>query len=162
MWSSRRAILSLIGVAGLSACGFSPLLGEGGAAGALRGAVLPDEPDSRIGFRFTTRLEDRLGRADAPRYALGWSIDTGAEDVALTPENVATRVRVTGRLTWSLRPIAGGDPVAGGTLETFTAYSATSTTVATRTARQDAEDRVAQALADLLVTDLYARADSLP
>jgi LPS-assembly lipoprotein len=161
MWWSRRATLLTLAGAGLTACGFTPLLGDGGAAPGLRGAILPDEPDTRTDFRFATRLEQRLGRADTPRYALGYRIELGSEDVALTPENVALRVRVTGRLIWSLRPVAGGDPVAGGTLATFTAYTASSTTVATRTARQAAEDRLAEALADLLVTDLYARAATL-
>lgn len=160
-WSDRRAALGLIAALPLAACGFTPVLAPGSAGRALQGAVLADAPASRLDYVLVARLEDRLGRAEAPRWALGYTIATRATGSVVSAADVATRVTVTGRLDWSLRPLGGGDPVAAGTLENFASYSATGTTVATLAARRDAEDRLMTILADQLVARLYAEAAAL-
>ncbi len=163
--SDRRAALLLVaGLAlgpALAACGFTPVHAPGGPGGALAGTVLTDPPESRLDYVVTARLEDRLGRATAPRWALGYTIRTRETGGAVSAEGVETRYTVTGELDWSLRPAGGGEPVRSGTLESFTSYSTTGTAVATLTARRDAEDRLMTILADRLVAMLYAEAGAL-
>jgi LPS-assembly lipoprotein len=159
--SDRRTVLKLLAAVPLAACGFSPVYAPGGAGGALRGRILADAPDSRLGYAFVARFEDRLGRAEAPSWALGYTIETREVAVGVSADNVTTRYNLTGRLLWSIRPLAGDEPVLSGTEESFTAYSATGTAVATLTARRDAEDRLMAILADQLVTRLYAEAGAL-
>ena len=48
--------------------------------------------------------------------------------------------------------------VTSGTVDSFTGYSATGSTVATRAARADAEERLTTILADQIVTRLIAAA----
>jgi LPS-assembly lipoprotein len=155
--SDRRSLLIALAALPLAGCGFSPVHGPGGTGEALRGTIEPDAPSDRLSYAFVARFEDRLGRAPAPRWALGYTIQTRQIPIGVSADNVITRFNVTGQLNWSIRPAGGGDPVATGTLDSFTAYSATGTTVATTTARRDAEDRLMTILADLLVTQLYAR-----
>lgn len=145
----------------LAACGFTPVHGPNGQGGALRGTILADAPDDRAGYAFVAQFEDRLGRAEAPRWALGYRISTRRNAIGVSPENVITRYNIIGTLIWSIRPIGGDEPLMTGTLENFTSYSATGTTIATVTARRDAEDRLMILLADDLVTRLYARVGEL-
>lgn len=159
--SDRRTVLGLLAGTALASCGFAPVYGPGGAGGALRGQIATDAPDTRLGYAFVAQVENRLGRAEAPDWALGYRIETREIPIGVSPENVTTRYNVAGRLVWSLRPAGGGDPVLTGTLDSFTSYSATGTTVANLTARRDAEDRLMALLADQLVTRLFAEAESL-
>ncbi|MCX7644266.1 MAG: hypothetical protein N2Z62_03090 [Rhodobacteraceae bacterium] len=159
--SDRRTVLALLALP-LAACGFTPVYAPGGPAAALRGSIRPDDPADRAAYAFVARFEDRMGRAGpgAP-WALGYRIAVQEVGAGLTPENVATRITLQGRLDWSLRPGGGGDPVASGTTEAFTAYSATGSTTANLAARRDAEQRLMILLADQLVTRLGAEAAAL-
>ena len=58
------------------------------------------------------------------------------------------------KAAWALTEPGAAEPLASGVVETFTAYSAFGTTVATQEAQADARDRLAIALADLIVTDI--------
>lgn len=155
-WCDRRSLLALFAALPLAACGFRPVYGPGGSGSALRGTILPDAPTDRPSFAFVNRIEDRLGRAEAPRWALGYAIEMREIAVGISADNVTTRYNVTGRVVWSIRPAGGGDPVLTGEAESFTAYSATGTTVATLVARRDAEDRLMTILADRIVARLEA------
>jgi LPS-assembly lipoprotein len=160
-WSDRRALLALLAAAPLAACGFAPVYGPGGAGGVLRGTILADPPGDRLAYAFVARLEDRLGRPEAPAWALGYSIATREIAVGVSADNVTTRYNLTGSLSWSIRPVGGDTPVLSGTEESFTAFSATGSPVATLSARRDAEARLMTILADLLVTRLEAGAAQL-
>jgi LPS-assembly lipoprotein len=163
--SDRRrlvALLALLAALPAAACGFAPVHGPGGAAEGLLGRIRPEAPQDRLEFAFAARIEDRLGRADAADLLLGYAIAVEETGAGISPGNVIRRYRLHGRLDWTLGPRGGGAALASGTLSTFTAYSATGTTVATLTARRDAEERLAVILADLLVAELSARAPELP
>jgi len=159
--SDRRTALRLLAALPLAACGFTPVFAPGGAGSALRGRILADAPDTRLAYAFVARFEDRLGRAEAPAWALGYTIETREIAVGVSADNVTTRYNLTGRLLWSIRPLASDEPVLSGAEESFTSFSATGSAVATLAARRDAEDRLMTILADLLVTRLYAEAGTL-
>jgi LPS-assembly lipoprotein len=159
--SDRRTALALLAALPLAACGFAPVHGPGGAGDALRGRILADAPNTRLAYAFVARFEDRLGRAEAPAWALGYTIATREIAVGVSADNVTTRYNLTGRLTWSIRPMGGDEPVLSGAEESFTAFSATGSAVSTLTARRDAEDRLMAIIADHLVTRLYAEVAAL-
>lgn len=172
--SDRRIFLSLVAALPLGACGFTPLYAPGGEAASLRGRVRPDDPTDALSFAFVAAFEDRAGRAGpAAPWALGYRISTDAVGTGLTPDNIATRIVLNGTLDWSVRPaageasgdvsgdVSGGDPVLSGREEAFTAYSATGSTVATRAARRDAEDRLMALLAERLALRLAVQAARL-
>ena len=151
--SDRR--LFLIGLAALAGCGFTPAYGPGGAGAALQGKVRIAEPSDRNGFDLVQRLEDRLGRASAPRYLLDFTITTDRIGVGITPDNAITRYDLTGKVDWVLTDMAG-TRITGGTAQGFAGYSATGSTVAGLAAEDDAGVRLKRNLADQIVTQLIA------
>jgi LPS-assembly lipoprotein len=161
MWSSsgpftRRATL-LGGLCALGACGFVPAYGTNGAASALRGQVSVSGPDTIAGFRLRTRLEDRLGMpTGSARYALTTTLDIDQEGAAISSDGSTTRFSLAGTATYDLRDQTTGQSIAQGSVDSFTAYSTTGSTVAAESAREDALARLAVILADLIVTRLLA------
>jgi LPS-assembly lipoprotein len=151
----RTVVLSLLA---LGACGFTPVYGPGGAAEGLRGSIAIDEPSDREGFVLVRALTERLGPATTPRYRLSASIRTRQERIAVTSEGVTNRYQLRGAVDYAVHDIATGNRLTAGRVETFTSYSATRTTVATRAAQNDAEERLMRVLADSIVAELLATA----
>jgi LPS-assembly lipoprotein len=160
-WSepSRRRLLGLFAApAALAACGFTPLYGTGASAARMAGRVevapLPGGP----GFSLYERVTGRLGPATAPTHRLEIALELERTGVALTQENVTTRFDIVGAADYRLVPLAGGPPVASGTVRAITGYSAPAnpagSAFAVRAAEQDAERRVAVDLADQIVERL--------
>ena len=119
------------------------------------------EPDDRATFLIAERLEERLGQPTAPDLSLDVSLAIDERPAAFTSDREITRYTLEGALTYRVTDTTG-QTVARGTVRSFTAYSATGTTVATLAAEEDAEDRLAVALADLLVARLVAEIPSDP
>jgi LPS-assembly lipoprotein len=142
----------------LGACGFTPAFGPGGAAEGLQGTIRVDDPTDKNGFDLIERLEERIGRPETARFALGYRIATKAVGVGITPDNAITRYNLTGRVDWTLTERATGTRVAGGQVDNFTSYSATGSTVAGLAAEEDAAFRLMRILADQIVSRLIASA----
>lgn len=147
MWWSRRACLLL-----LAGCGFTPAYGVKSPARALRAQVLVDPPGTEDEFTFVSALEAQLGQATTPVYHLAWKLDLAREGVGITIEGATTRYTLSGTATYTLT--RDGTRVAGGSVQNFTAYSATGSTVAGLTAESDAHRRLMQILADMVVRRL--------
>ena len=118
--SDRRNFLFLMAALPVAACGFAPAYGPGGAASGLQGRIRVDDPSDKNGFDLVERLEERLGRPEAPRYALSYSITTTAIGVGITPENAITRYNLTGAVDWGLTDTATGTRLTGGRVNSFT------------------------------------------
>jgi len=160
MWSSdRRSFLTLAALAGLAACGFTPAYAPGGGAQALTGRIALPDPVTPDDYILVREMEQRLGRASGP-YALEMAPRVMEERMAVTANNIVTRFNVVGEVAWTLKD-AAGRTLATGTENSFTAYSATGSTVATQAARRDARERLMRILADQLVTRLIAAAPAL-
>jgi LPS-assembly lipoprotein len=150
----RRLIL--LSPLALVACGFAPANGPGGAAARLQGAVFVQDPTTKNGFDLVERLEERLGRPEAVRYDLAYTITTEAVGVGITTGNEITRFNLKGVVDYTLTDRASGARVAGGRVQNFTAYSATGSTVAGLAAEEDAAFRLMRILADQIVARLIA------
>lgn len=142
----------------LSACGFTPVYAPGGPGDGLQGQILPDAPENRAGFAFVGQIEERLGRASQPQYALRYRIRTRSEGIGITPAAETTRFNIFGAVTYSLVDLATDTEVTKGFAETFTGYSATRFTVSTETVERDARERLMRILADQVVTELVTTA----
>lgn len=154
-WSDRRAFLALL--AGVPACTFTPAYAPGGPADGLQGAIRIAAPTDKNAFDLVERLEDRLGRPQAPRFDLRYTITTQTSGVGYTTGIAITRYHLTGTVEWQLLD-AGGTVLADGTAQSFTAWSATGSTVASLAAEEDAARRLMVILADQIVTRLIATA----
>lgn len=149
--SSRRGVL--FALCALPACGFTPAFGPGRSAQGLINQVTIIAPDTVAGFALRTAIEDQLGRPTTPVYTLELTQQDTRDVAAVSVDGDTTRFDIRGSVDWVLGSDAGG--LAGrGTVQTFTSYSATGSTVATQTAEDDARDRLSRALADLVVSDM--------
>lgn len=155
----RRTLLTLPLVA-LAACGFTPVYGPGGSGGALHGKVMVAAPDTPDGYFLVRRLEDRLGRAQAPAYDLDLTLALISQGQVITESDEKTRYSIVGTLGYTLTSRATGTVAASGDLTHFTGYSATGSTVETLAAERDARQRLMVILADQLAATLYSTADT--
>lgn len=142
----------------LSACGFVPAYGPEAPATGLAGTIRIADPSDKNAFDLVQRLEERLGRPQAVRYDLTYVIKTAATGVGITPDNAITRFNLNGTIDWALIDRTSGARVTGGLVQSFTAWSATGSTVAGLTAEQDASLRLMRLLADQIVTRIIASA----
>ena len=156
--TTRRALL-LGGASLLAACGFEPVYGPNGAAKDLSGRIEVLPPIDEEGRALTRRLEERLGVPEAPDLLLDADIFITEEQLGVLPDGSISRYNVIGRIDWSLND--GAETVLTGSEQSFTAYSATSTTVATIIAQRNARERLMSLLADRITADIFARADAL-
>ena len=157
---TRRAVL--LAPRALAACGFTPAYAPGGGAHRLLGTIWVQDPTNKNGFDLVERLEERLGRPENIRYDLAYTITTEAVGVGITIENEITRYNLKGVVDYTLTERATGTRVAGGRVQTFTAYSATGSTVAGLAAEEDAAFRLMRILADQITARLIAVSASLP
>ena len=153
MSSSDRRSLLLLPLA-LAACGFTPVYGPGGTGQSLQDNVSVADPVSRNDYFMVRRLEERLGRADEGAYALQVTTGISVQGLAVDPEGNRDRYNVVGASQYALTENATGRIVASGSVDNFTSYSATGTTIATRAASRDAQERLMVILADQIVTRL--------
>ena len=156
---TRRALI--LGALALGGCGFSPVYGTHGNGGVLRNTLDVETPATREGFRLRARVEDRLGRAADPQYRLQVTLRIEATPIAITTQQDTTRYNLPGVANWTLTGAGDDTVLASGEVDTFTAYSAAGTTVATTEAEGDARDRLAVGLADLIITRLMIAAQGL-
>ena len=145
----RRA--ALMGFLALAGCGFAPIYGAGNG---LREQIAFESNDSVIGFRTNERLETRLGISTSPRYVLKSDISTSQRAATITEVGDTARLNIIGTADWVLTDAGTGARVASGAVEGFTSYSASSSTIATQSTRDDAEARLGVILADLIVSRL--------
>ncbi|HLQ18268.1 MAG TPA: LPS assembly lipoprotein LptE [Tabrizicola sp.] len=157
---TRRAVLAA--PLFVAACGFSPAYGPGGSAGKLTESVWVQDPDTKNAFDLVERLEERLGRPENVRYDLAYTITTESVGVGITSDNKITRYNLKGVVDYFLTDRATGTRVTGGRVQSFTAYSATGSTVAQLAAEEDAALRLMRILADQIVARLIAASASLP
>lgn len=162
MWSPDRRSLVLAGLAALAGCGFRPSFGTGAPATRLLNRIQFAEPAGREGYVLVRQLETRLGRASAPDLRLEYAIGIYEEAMGITSTNTTSRFNLVGNVTFTLSRLGTGEQIAAGKVDSFTGYSATGSTVATRAANDDARDRLMVILADQLTTRLIALAPSLP
>lgn len=152
---SRRGVL--LGALGLAGCGLTPVYGTQGTAAALRGAVAVTAPETVAGYRLRSRFIERLGPVSEARFQLTVTIAQTPTPATITTDGDTTRFNLIGAATWILSDLAG-TVLKDGTVETFTSYSATGSTVATQAVETDAAARLSVALADLIIARLIIAA----
>jgi LPS-assembly lipoprotein len=154
LFNRRIFLLSAVALAG---CGFTPAYKEGGRASALRGQISIDAGTDRESYALAKRLTSIFTNSTAPRYHLSYEITTAEDSVGITQEQEITRFHVTGEVDFTLADLGTGQVIASGTVASFTAYSATGTTVSSLTATQGAYARLMSILADKIAIQLQAK-----
>lgn len=119
-----------------------------------------DEPKDKNAFDLTKHLEDRLGDASNPRFGLSYVILTEVDALAITQAQETTRYNVLGEVVFSLRDLSDQKVLTQGTVRNFTSFGATSNTVSTRAARDDAFERLMVILGDDITERLILNSGS--
>ncbi len=166
MWcsepKSRRGVTACCVAAfcvALAGCGFRPLHGEGSAAGAVLGEIAYETPTDRVGYHMRRMLERRLGRAPGDAdYLLVADITLSDSGLAITEDSSITRYVVRGRSRYAMTGPEGFVPISGF-VESVSAYSATGSLYATRAARRDAEERIAEDIGENIAIRVSAELD---
>ncbi|MBJ3763250.1 hypothetical protein ILP92_10880 [Maribius pontilimi] len=172
MWWSRRPRLRVLAALGFllaASCGFTPVYGPGGAAQGLYGDIAVATPSDVAGYLLVEQLERRLGQpTGAPRYDLTADIALSETGLGITPDQETTRIRLLGRLDYTLTDATSGALARRGSVQNFTAYSApvfsaarntiAGNSVTVQAAEDDAIARLMVILADQLVAELLATA----
>lgn len=149
----RRSLLCL--PLALAACGFSPVYGTGGNGTRLQDNLSIDAPSSENAFLVTQRIEERLGRAINGEYRLALTIQSSEESLAIDSQGDIDRFNILGSAEYTLINVTAGGVVASGSVDNFTSYSASGTTVATFAAERDARRRLMSLLADQVIVRLF-------
>lgn len=155
---NRRTLLVTLTALPLAACNFTPVYGPGGSGEIITDTIRVADPETRMEFELVARLEDRIGTGS--NYTLDYDIIRTNRDLAIGEDEVINRINLVGTLAFTVREAGSGLTVQTGEVSTFTSYATTESPVATESARRDAEDRLAVALADQMVTRLIAGAQS--
>ena len=159
MYSKHRTRLTrraaLLGAMCLAGCGLEPVYGSKGSASHLRNSIAFDVPQTVTGYRLEEQLIRRLGRTDTPTYQLIIGLEIEETPVAISSDDSAARITLPAVARYALQD-PSGQPITSGLVSSVTGYSATGNTFAVRSAEQDAYERLASALADLIVAQLLA------
>ncbi len=150
--SARRSFLFALFAAGLSGCGFEPLLGRAGDSAdaieelaAIRIEPIPD----RSGQVLRNALLDRLtpqGQIPGARYVLRIRLQEPRQTILLRRDDVISRSSYSAQATFDLRD-AQGQRVFSGNSSFTTDYEIASSEFATRTSLENARDRVMELVA---------------
>ncbi|MDE8347594.1 MAG: hypothetical protein POH28_15675, partial [Acidocella sp.] len=111
--SSSLKVFALLGLSGLSACGFTPLYGHAGDASVagrldlVRVGNIPDRPGQMLRLALESSLH-AAGRPVAEDYVLNVSYGIAQSAIGIEADTSSTRTRFTGTAGFTLAPI--GDP----------------------------------------------------
>lgn len=155
--SDRRAALALIGAFALGGC-FRPMLREDSAARSLRHRIALPEVDGRFGYFLYQSLQDRLGKPIDPEYRLEITMKLEDQGLAVAEDDAITRIGLVAKAKWQLLRISEEEVVLSGRVDSQSGYSATGSLFATRVARRNIEERLAEDVGERVARSIMGRA----
>ena len=146
----------------LSACGLKPMYagGSSGAVATSLSAIQVAPIPERAGWLVRNALVDRLGGETAnPSYRLEVELDDDLTAFGIRGDAAVTRERRTLRARYRLVDIGTGEVVLDATAGSDAGIDVVSSEYATVAAEQTAQERLAQVVADQMVSRvaLYMR-----
>jgi hypothetical protein len=160
MWWSRRGVLAA--AATTAGCGFEPVYAPQGTDDALArrlAAVELPDAETRFGFELRQALDRQLdptGRGAAKRYRLETRLVRTVEDLAIQLDAVVTRQDLTVAAVYELVDLADGRILDRGRVERTASFNIRGEPYGDLVAEEDADRRVADALAVALRQQLVA------
>lgn len=165
-----RALLALLAMFALTACGLSPLYSGGTGASAAQGIAAVDVPaiQGRGGWLIRNALTARLGIAGktTPAYRLDVRLDDSLEALGVLNDDTTSRERRILRARYQLIELATGTVLLDATAGSDAGIDVVSSEYATIAAEQKALENLALVVADRMATQvaltLRARANGPP
>lgn len=159
-----KQILLMGLIATLTACGFRPMYGSGGAeTPALRqelGAVFVETIPERSGQVLRNLLIGQLGFGDdpaAPRYTLHVQLHETINALGIRADATSSYGRLAISARYTLTDTTTGKPILTDTTRAFSGYTIVDSEYAALTAQRDARQRVLRQLAETLSRRIAAK-----
>ncbi|MFZ9396278.1 MAG: LPS assembly lipoprotein LptE [Erythrobacter sp.] len=157
-----RAILALLALAALSACGLKPMYaGSGGQAVAQGLAEVEVAPiPGQDGWLVRNALNDRLqvtGQRSAPRYRLEVQLDDSLEALGVLNDDTISRERRILRARYQLVDVASGTILLDATAGSDAGIDVVSSEYATIAAEQTALENLARDVAERMARRIALR-----
>lgn len=137
-------------------CGLAPMYAGGGNGAVARGLAAVEVPpiEGRKGWLVRNALTDRLGAAghDTPRYRLDVRLDEKLEGLGILGDDTVSRERLTLRARYQLVDLASNKILLDASDGSDSGIDVVSSEYATIAAEQSAEENLARALADRIIT----------
>ena len=154
----KRALMLGLAALLLSGCGLHPLYASGGngsVAGLLRQVQVAPIP-GRAGWLMYNKLKQRLGEMgdSAPAYRLDVKLDENIIGLGIRGDRATTRERETLRARYQLVNLGTGQVVLDATAGSDEGIDVVSSEYATVAAEQSAQERLADLVADDIVSRL--------
>lgn len=152
--------LAILGMLGLSACGYRPLYGKSSANPQILqhlNAVEIEPLPNRIGQQMRAALSHKLSRranTQEKAYSLSVNLTESISQLAVEKDAFATRANLRLTASYKLVRLADYELLDEGSLSTIASYNILSSDYATLSARQSARDNAVNNLAGELYTRL--------
>jgi LPS-assembly lipoprotein len=162
----RAFALGLLGLMSLAlpACSLQPLYGGGanGAAAQMLGAVDVSAIPGKAGWLVRDALYAKLGavKGGTPRYRLDVELDDQIDGFGVRRDDAITRERRTLRARYKLVDMINNSVVLDTTAGSDVGIDVVSSEYATVAAENSALERLAQIIADQIVTRIAVQAQS--
>lgn len=161
-WStllSRLNALLLVGLLGLTACGFEPLYGDqdqGAATEDLLSRVSVPPIADRLGQLVRIELTNRLAQRPAPEplYVVEVKLTESEQGLAVRRDASATRANLIITAEFTLKAIGTEGSLMSGSIRSSNGYDILISDFATLAAETDARRRGARDIADAIVDRL--------
>lgn len=154
--------LAVVFALAVAACGFQPLYapstGPDGARPAAIGHVEIGVVEGKAGHVLRTELDRQLSveRGDGPPQRLEISLRERVQRLGIRTDESATRADLTLTARYTLTPADGGRPVRG-TVQSVATYVIPTAAFGEIAAQDDARERAAETLAEMIRADLAVR-----
>jgi len=159
--SDRRTFLAGLGLLGLGACGFQPVLKAGGAARGLRGQIRFNLIESRAGFVLLEKLEKAFGDGGLnARFQAKTELNFEEQELVLIAATSLTRVTLFGGVKVAITDTTKDAIVFEDKIRDVVSFTTSAETAVTIASQQDAKDRLVGVLAERLILQLNATAES--
>lgn len=157
----RASALLLVAAAALSGCGLRPLYSNGshGAAATTLSSVSVAPIAGRAGWLVRNALIDRIGDNGSARYRLDIVLDDQIEGFGIRTDRTTTRERRQLRARYQLVDIAENKPLIDTTAGSDVGIDVVNSEYATIAAEQTALERLAETIADQIVTQIAVHAN---
>ena len=152
-----RFVFALLCALALPACGLQPIYAGSSGAGAVAdlSAVEVAPIEGRTGWLVSTALEDRVSlrrNGAEPRYRLDVQLDESLQSLGLLSDETVTRERRVLRARYQLVDLSSGAILLDATAGSDSGIDVVSSDYATIAAERAAAERLAQVVADQIVT----------
>ena len=151
----RRRVLALIAGLAVAGCRFEPAMRKGSPAATLPGQFTYSVPGGRTAFLLEESLRTQLGPATGvPEYSIYVTLAINESKAAATGSGGVDRLALTGTADFTVSAAADGTELTEGTVQGMVTFSSNDEVIVSDAARQDAEQRLVNLLAERIATRL--------